>query len=736
MSSPEPIPGGPLMPAPRRTRAAAVWALAVLALAASAHTASAAERSDSVLVRVDPSAPAPERADVRRALDAGSVTPLVAGWRAYDVPGELTLAQARRLLADAPAAEAVALDAKLQPMEVPNDALYPQQWSLPAIGAPMGWDASGSAAPVVVAVIDTGVQTAHPDLASRLWTNPGETPGNGIDDDANGHVDDVHGWNFFDDTATLYNASDGDSHGTHVAGTIAARRGNGDGIAGVADNARIMPLKFLKPGGGYTSDAMSAIQYATAEGATVINASWGGGSYSQPLCDAIGLAGDAGVLFVVAAGNGGPDAIGDDNDAAPTWPANCPSPNVISVAATTTMDDISSFSNYGAASVDIGAPGEGILSTVPSLTYGDKSGTSMATPHVSGVAAVVRGMHPGLSPWQLKAAIMTGGDVAPALAGLTVSGRRVDLAGALAAAGTGIGADTTPPDAFSPLAPADGYATAAPTPPLFSWTPSSDGQTGITAYRLVIDGAVVATTGAAVRSARPAAIADGVHTWTVVAVDGQGNTRATPARTLVVDGGAPSAPVLRGPATGARVPGPAVDLTWTPATDAVSGVETHRVVVDGVPVATLPGTAGAARVTMTHGGHTWQVVAVDRLGNQSVSAPRSLSVTGTIPALSTPSAPAARRLTLVAPSRLATGSAPLLRVRLPSAMRVTVSVRRARAARPVSTFRIRARAGLTTVRFPAAATRAMRRPGTYVVSARASTRLRDTVRITVGPRRR
>ena len=264
----------------RIMRAAAAWALTVLALGAAATTAQAAQTSDSVLVRVDPGAGPDARADVGAALAADSSRPLMAGWAAYELPGRVTLAQARERLSDEPAADAVALDQRLRAFEVPNDPLYAEhQWPLRTIEAPAGWDASAGAAQVVVAVIDTGVNTSHPDLDARIWRNTGETAGNGIDDDGNGYVDDVNGWNFTGAGAgnnQLYDPADGDSHGTHVAGTIAARRGNSYGVAGIADNARVMPLKFLTADGGSTSDAISAIQYAVAKGAKVINASWGG----------------------------------------------------------------------------------------------------------------------------------------------------------------------------------------------------------------------------------------------------------------------------------------------------------------------------------------------------------------------------------------------------------------------------------------------------------------------------
>ena len=678
-------------------------------------------RSDSVLVRVDADASTRERAAVGRALGTGAGRALVEDWRVYALPSSVTLAQARERLADADAAEAVQLDAKLQALETPDDTHFALQWDLPAIDAPTGWDAAGGAAPVTVAVIDTGVDVSHPDLAGRLWENTAEIPGNGLDDDGNGYVDDVAGWNFYDWTNQVYSAVDGDSHGTHVAGTIAARRGNGAGIAGIADNARIMPLKFLKPGGGYASDAIVAIQYAVDHGATVINASWGGAGYSQPLCDAIDQAGDAGVLFVAAAGN-----ASSDNDAVSMWPANCPSASLMSVASTTQSDGLSSFSNRGATQVDVGAPGSDILSTVPG-GYGYKSGTSMAAPHVAGIAAVVAGLAPGLAPWQIKAAISTGGDVAPALAGATSSGRRADLAGAIAAAGAGVGADTTPPDPFGVVSPAEGLATSAAFP-VFRWAPATDAQSGVSAYRLMVDGVQVAQVGPGVSEATAGSpLAEGSRTWSVVAVDAVGNLRATGARTLLVDRTAPSQPVPAAPADAAPVAGREVTLSWSAATDAGSGVASYRVLVDGaVAGSTGPGVR-ALRTGPNVGRHTWQVVAVDAAGNESVSAVRSFTVTGT----AARRAVSVRPLRLTLPARTASGRPPMLRVQAARPARVTFTVRRASPVRRVAVFTRRVRSGVTDVALPAAVARRMRPAGTYVVIARAPAGMKDTVRLTV-----
>lgn len=295
-----------------------------------------------------------------------------------------------------------------------------------------------------VAVIDTGVDYKHPDLAANMWTNPGEIPGNGVDDDGNGFIDDVHGYDFcnFDG-----DPADDHGHGTHVAGTIAAVGNNDVGVVGVNWNARVMAVKFLcGSGSGTTSGAISAVLYAADMGARVMNNSWGGGGFSQALKDAITTADQAGALFVAAAGNSSVD-----NDATPHYPSSYDVPNVMAVAATDHNDARAGFSNYGAVSVDLGAPGVSILSTVP--TSGDPccsdpsgykflSGTSMATPHVAGAAALALAQFPGSSNLQIKQRLLGTTVPIPALADRTVTGGRLNAHNAL-------DNDTVPPAAVT-----------------------------------------------------------------------------------------------------------------------------------------------------------------------------------------------------------------------------------------------------------------------------------------------
>ena len=312
---------------------------------------------------------------------------------------------------------------------VPNDASFSRLWGMHNTGqtggtldadidAPEAWDTTTGSSSVVVAVIDTGIDYTHPDLAANIWNNIDEIPGNGVDDDLNGHVDDTRGWDYINNDA---NPMDDNSHGTHVAGTIGAVGNNLIGVAGVCHTVKLMPLKFLGSGGsGSTANAIRCMDYATANGAHITNNSWGGGGFSQLQLEAIQRARDAGILVVAAAGNSN-----TNNDTTPFYPANynAQSSNVLSVAATTATDAKASFSSYGAVSVDIAAPGAGTYSTVLAGGYANKSGTSMAAPHVAGAAALVRAAYATISLAQLKGRLLQNVDTPAALAGLVATGR-------------------------------------------------------------------------------------------------------------------------------------------------------------------------------------------------------------------------------------------------------------------------------------------------------------------------
>lgn len=297
---------------------------------------------------------------------------------------------------------------------------------------------------VYVAVIDEGLQPDHPDLAANVWTNPGEIAGNGVDDDGNGYIDDVHGWNAADDNGNIYDPAQ-DDHGTHVAGTIGAAGNNGVGLVGVNWNVKMISAKFLGAGGGYTSDAIEAIDYIVNlknQGLNVvaINASWGGGGFDQALLNSIVEAAQAEILFIAAAGNG--DWLGRaiNNDSYPHYPSNYDTKagagydSVISVTAIDSAGNKASWANYGATSVDLGAPGVGILSTLPGSTYGSYNGTSMATPHVAGAAALIAASArnsdgSALSAAQLRSFMLTEAVPTPNLNGRTFTGGRLNLGG-------------------------------------------------------------------------------------------------------------------------------------------------------------------------------------------------------------------------------------------------------------------------------------------------------------------
>jgi thermitase len=310
---------------------------------------------------------------------------------------------------------------------------------------------------VCVGIIDEGVDWQHPDLAANVWSNAAD-PVDGVDNDGNGYIDDVHGWNFHANSGAVYDVG-GDDHGTHVAGTIGASGANSIGIAGVNWNVTMIPAKFLGPDGGTTADAIEAVDYFVdlkqRHGLNIValNNSWGGGGYSQGLHAAINRAAKAGILFIAAAGNGDAYAVGINNDAYENYPSNYDTTRatytepavafngVIAVAAIDSSGNLGGFSNFGATSVHLGAPGVGIWSTIPGGGYAAYNGTSMATPHVTGAAALYASTHPAASAAQVRHAIL--GSVTPteSLVGTTTTGGRLNVANIIAP-GTSPGGDT------------------------------------------------------------------------------------------------------------------------------------------------------------------------------------------------------------------------------------------------------------------------------------------------------
>ncbi len=321
----------------------------------------------------------------------------------------------------------------------PNDPQYSSQYGWNKISAPAAWGVTTGSPSIVVNDIDTGADLGHPDLAANIWTNALEASGAaGVDDDGNGYVDDIHGWNAITSTGV---PQDDNGHGTHTAGTIAAVTNNSLGVAGANWNGKVMPCKFLDASGsGSTADAVECINYViatkqhAASGADVrvSSNSWGGGGADASLKAGIDAMGAAGILWVNAAGN---SAANNDCKPAASYPSVYPSSNIIAVAATDSADGLASFSQYGKSTVDIGAPGVGIVSTcwapgsaeIPCSTgYTSLSGTSMATPHVAGVAALVLSVNPSLTVAQLKAQILRNGDPVTSLDQKTTTGMRLN----------------------------------------------------------------------------------------------------------------------------------------------------------------------------------------------------------------------------------------------------------------------------------------------------------------------
>jgi subtilisin family serine protease len=406
-----------------------------------------------VLVGYEPSTTAAARTDIRAEVDS---TPTTAVERVASNT-DLVHLDAGTSVADAvdelkmkPGVRFAEPDYRLHKMAQSNDPLYAdgrlwgmygdasspsnQYGSQAAEAWAQGKTGSRS---VYVGVIDEGIQVDHPDLAPNVWTNPFD-PVDGVDNDGNGYVDDIRGWDFFNHDNSVFdgNPTAGfDDHGTHVSGTIAGVGGNGTGVAGVNWQATLIPAKFLGPDFGTTSDAVAAVDYLTdlkvRHGLNIVatSNSWGGGGYSQALLDAIDRAGDAGILFVAAAGN-----ESTDNDAVPHYPSSyeCTKGGtrgwdcVVSVAAIDSTGGLAFFSNSGATSVDLAAPGVDIWSTTPN-GYESYSGTSMATPHVSGALALCASLAPNATPAQLREAVLESTVATPSVAGRTVTGGRLDV---------------------------------------------------------------------------------------------------------------------------------------------------------------------------------------------------------------------------------------------------------------------------------------------------------------------
>ncbi len=377
--------------------------------------------------------------EVRRVMPGGRLALIAFPYQAHTDYGLY-----RGRLAAQPGVAVAEPDFIVRSIGTPNDSGFANLWGMNNTGqtggtpdadidAPEAWNLSTGSKAVLVGVIDTGIDRNHVDLAANMWSNPGETgldalgnpkATNGIDDDGNGYIDDWRGWDFVNEDN---DPTDDHYHGTHCAGTIGGVGGNGQGVAGVCWNVSMVGLKFLSStGSGAISDAVEAQLYANSIGCDLTSNSWGGGGYSQAMKDAIDAASVQGRLFVAAAGNST-----SNNDTVVNYPSNYNSPNVIAVAATTHLDGLASFSNYGATTVHLGAPGDTVYSCQPGNLYQNLSGTSMATPHVAGACALLKSANPLLTGPQIKAVLLAQVDPVSALAGKTVTGGRLNIHRAL-----------------------------------------------------------------------------------------------------------------------------------------------------------------------------------------------------------------------------------------------------------------------------------------------------------------
>ncbi len=350
--------------------------------------------------------------------------------------------EAIRAISDLEGVAYVEPDYLVTTLALPDDPAFGanRMWNLHnsagSVSADRAWDLLNSASSVVAAVTDTGVRYDHEDLASNMWVNPGEVAGDGLDNDGNGLVDDIHGPDAYDGDG---DPMDGNGHGTHCAGTIGAAGNNGLGLAGVAWRTQLLAARFLGPtGAGTVSDAVSVIDYCRESGASIINASWGGRAYSNALHDAILRCHSAGIVFVAAAGNNT-----SNTDTIPNYPSAYDLPNVVSVAASTQLNELASFSNFGVGSVDLAAPGSRIWSAEKAgpSAYGYRSGTSMAAPHVAGALALAKALNPSESPESLIARLHSSVDSIPALKGRVATGGKLNVYRLLAESSSGLGND-------------------------------------------------------------------------------------------------------------------------------------------------------------------------------------------------------------------------------------------------------------------------------------------------------
>ena len=361
-------------------------------------------------------------------------------------------------------------NAIIETQRTPNDTQYSSLYGMTKISAPQAWDITTGSSSVVVAVIDTGIDYTHPDLADNMATNSGEIRGNGVDDDGNGFVDDYYGYDFINGDS---DPMDDHFHGSHCAGTIGAKGDNGKGVAGVNWNVSLLPVKVLDSYGSGTLAAVAAgMNYAVKRGVKIMSMSLGTSGYSSTLENAIISAKNAGVLVVAAAGNSS-----QNTDISPNYPSASAQDNVLAVAASNSTDTLAYFSNWGPTSVDLAAPGESILSTYLGGQYAYASGTSMATPHVAGMAALLLAVDPTLTYGQIKSILIGTVDPLSSMTGKMISGGRANLYKAVLKAQEGQSTPTPVPPTATPTSTPIPTSTPTPDPiatpaPTATYTPT------------------------------------------------------------------------------------------------------------------------------------------------------------------------------------------------------------------------------------------------------------------------
>jgi subtilisin family serine protease len=549
------------------------------------------------------------------------------GSRLYSVeaPGVSSRALAAALRA-LPAVTRAEADEPLTADLTPNDPDRQKQWALGTVWAYSAWGVTTGSSSVVVAVLDTGIDLDHPDLAGNLWQNPGEIPGNDIDDDGNGYVDDINGIDAYNHDSVPDDDSDATvaGHGTHVAGIIGAVGNNALGVTGLGWDTKLMALKCLgiTDLDGANADAIECVTYAIDQklnhgvNVVAINTSWGGDQspYSAFLEDAVQAAADAGIVWVCSAGNDGHDV-----DANPRYPVCYDSPAILAVAAsiladpgnpTEADDDLAGFSNWGATTIDLAAPGRNIYSTINTGGYGWKSGTSMASPQVAGAIALCAAQFPAETALQRVDRVLTGVDPVASLDGLVASGGRLNIFGALSVTADDMKPSTTAEGV-------DGDWHAAPVDVTFAATDGSGIGVGHTEYKLD-DGDWTADAGAGVSVST-----DGSHTVQYRSVDKAGYVEdAQSAGPIKIDATAPEASIAG--YTAGWHPGPLeVTLSASDATSGVAGLE-YRIGTSGEWTAADP--AGTGVEVSGDGVHTLQWRAADAAGNSSGTQERTVQI--------------------------------------------------------------------------------------------------------------